>query len=179
LDNSPFQARSIQNGTSYPVGWSEWVEESKATFIPGAQAFLATAKKLGVRVFYITNRKIKEAPATLKNLQALGVSVVNEDLLPKDKENGKGGRRNQVAQKHEIVMLIGDNLADFDDAFDMAPMAKRSEAVARFAKEWGSKWVVLPNPMYGDWESAMYEFNFSLKHEEKSALRHKNLRSLK
>ena len=34
LDNSEHQVRSIRNGTSYPIGWKEWVSEETAGALP-------------------------------------------------------------------------------------------------------------------------------------------------
>jgi acid phosphatase len=30
------------------------------------------------------------------------------------------------------------------------------------ADYWGTRWIMLPNPMYGSWESALYDHDFSL-----------------
>ena len=57
-------------------------------------------------------------------------------------------------EPHEIVMLLGDNIGDFTDAFT----AEELDAVSRsalassddYAGEWGVKWIVMPNAMYGN-----------------------------
>ena len=40
LDNSEHQVRSIRNGTSYPIGWKEWVSEEAAGALPGVKDYL-------------------------------------------------------------------------------------------------------------------------------------------
>ena len=52
-------------------------------------------------------------------------------------------------------MLFGDNLGDFDHFFDTRDEATRDTGVIRFASEFGKRFIVLPNPNYGTWESAM------------------------
>ena len=57
-------------------------------------------------------------------------------------------------EEHEIVMLLGDNIGDFTDDFT----AENLDAVSRsalasgedYAGEWGTKWIVMPNAMYGN-----------------------------
>ena len=57
-------------------------------------------------------------------------------------------------EPHDIVMLLGDNIGDFTDAFS----AEDLDAVSRsalasnedYAGEWGTKWIVMPNAMYGN-----------------------------
>ena len=61
-------------------------------------------------------------------------------------------RRRRVLQENNIVMLIGDNLADFENQFE-EPLAlsERNETVKKMSPLFGAKFIVLPNPMYGDW----------------------------
>ena len=40
-----------------------------------------------------------------------------------------------------------------------APRRQRSRA---FREYWGTRWIVLPNPQYGSWEGALYNFNYGL-----------------
>jgi predicted secreted acid phosphatase len=52
-------------------------------------------------------------------------------------------------------LLIGDNLNDFNDDFSGKSIADRKAQVDRERVQFGSQYIVLPNPMYGDWESAV------------------------
>ncbi len=38
----------------------------------------------------------------------------------------------------------------------------RRELAERYAENWGLKWFILPNPVYGIWEYSLYDFNFDL-----------------
>ena len=71
------------------------------------------------------------------------------------RQSDKTKRRNEVLRTHEILMLLGDNLGDFDHLFDVRDVAKRDEGVRIFAEEFGRRFIVLPNPNYGTWEPAM------------------------
>ena len=55
-------------------------------------------------------------------------------------------------------MLIGDNLDDFTSAFEKKSVADRFAEVEKARTEFGSRFIVLPNAMYGTWENAIYEY---------------------
>lgn len=156
LDNSPFEARCIVNGTNYPTGWSEWVGEASALTIPGAVEFLNYAATHGVEVFYISNRKQKELIPTLLNLQNQRFPMADTaHLLLRTSVSNKEDRRNRVLEKFNIVLLAGDNLNDFTSLFEATHTERRRELTDSLRHEFGRKFIVLPNPMYGDWEQAL------------------------
>ena len=43
--------------------------------------------------------------------------------------------------------------------------------VNEHAGRWGREWIILPNPMYGNWESSLYGFDYSLPREERLYLK--------
>lgn len=177
LDNSPFEAKCIVEGTSYPKYWKEWVDLGNAKPIPGAVEFLNYALTKGVETFYITNRNKDNRNITLKNLQLFGFPNADSlHLLTKDDKVGsKEIRRNKVAEKYEIMLLIGDNLADFSAIYDNQTVEKRFAATDSLKNEFGKKFIILPNAMYGDWENALYNYNFKLSAQDKDEIRKKNL----
>ncbi|MFT6927995.1 MAG: 5'-nucleotidase (lipoprotein e(P4) family) [Psychromonas sp.] len=66
-------------------------------------------------------------------------------------------RRDSVTQMgYRIVLLMGDNLADFDTAFNADKMPIRNQAVEDNRANFGDKFIVIPNPVYGAWEAAVY-----------------------
>ncbi|MCA0447777.1 MAG: 5'-nucleotidase, lipoprotein e(P4) family [Bacteroidetes bacterium] len=177
LDNSPYQARQITSGESYPKGWKEWIEEAKATPIPGSLEFLTYADEKHVTIFYVSNRKLADIPATMRNLSATGFPQVTESqMIFKEKENSKEIRRKKIQEKYEVVVLVGDNLADFSDLFDGKSVQEREQAVDSLKKEFGSRFIMLPNSLYGDWESALFNWNFGTTEAEKSEIRLKSLK---
>jgi predicted secreted acid phosphatase len=67
---------------------------------------------------------------------------------------------------------MGDNLNDFSEVFEKSRTAQdRISAAENNRALFGTKFIVLPNPMYGDWENAIYDYNFKLTEEEKTAKR--------
>ena len=182
LDNSFYQAMLVKNRQNHTAQrWLNWVNRVEATAIPGAVEFLRYAASRGVRVFYITNRKQVEKEGTAANLRKLGFPDVNDQtLLVRTDANSssKEPRRLAVSEKFRIVLLMGDNLNDFAEVFDKSKtVADRLAATDRNKEQFGTRFIVLPNAMYGDWESAIYDYNFKLTEEEKAAKRKSHLKS--
>jgi 5'-nucleotidase (lipoprotein e(P4) family) len=176
LDNSRFQAKLLKECQGYSSRrWSEWVGREEAEAIPGAVEFLRYAAARGVRVFYVTNRRESEKAATASNLKKLGFPGVSEETLlvrPEAGSSSKEPRRRAVAANYRIVLLAGDNLNDFAEVFEQSrTIAERLAAVERNRAQFGARFIVLPNVMYGDWESAVYGYENGLSDEQKAARR--------
>ncbi len=177
LDNSPYEAKCVLDNISYPTGWDEWMHAASARAIPGAVAFLDYAKSKGIEIFYITNRKEIYRQATLQNLNKLGIPPKTEShLLLRTDDSSKESRRKKVLADHEIVMLFGDNLADFTQLYDgKHTPAKRAEITESLQNEFGKQFIVFPNAMYGDWLNALIDFNFELSQQEQTELKKSKL----
>ena len=158
LDNSPAQAYGIKNQAPFNLkDWYAWGELRKAKAIPGAVEFAAYAKSKGVRIFYVSNRDEVQKAATIDNLKAVGFPDVSEEnVLLRQKESTKEPRRKLIGEKYRIVILMGDNLNDLSTAYEQKSVADRFAAVEADKALYGSRFIVLPNAMYGEWESAIY-----------------------
>jgi 5'-nucleotidase (lipoprotein e(P4) family) len=159
LDNSPVQAQLVLDRTDYrPATWDAWVAKSDPGLIPGAKDFLAHASSRGVAVFFVTNRTAKEQPATLKSLADAGIAASDATVLCTG-ENGwtsdKTARRAEIARTHRVLLLIGDDLNDFVSTARRTP-AERVQLAMAHADRWNRSWFLLPNPIYGSWERALY-----------------------
>jgi len=176
LDNSPYQAMNILKNRNFERKyWDEWIKLAEAKAIPGSIDFLNYAHKKGVEVIYISNRKIKGLDATYKNLLNLGFPVKRQNIFLRTTTGNKEERRQNILRKYEIVILAGDTLADFSEVFHNKGTNDRNILVDKMRNDFGKKFIVLPNPMYGDWEAAMYNYNFSESDERKRKLRQGHL----
>lgn len=177
---SAYEAMNIKQRKAYPEGWEAWMLQARATALPGAAKFLNYANSRGVRIFYVSNRQPVATKATAENLTRLGFPEVNDEtLLLRDDPSveSKTKRRHTIAAKYHVVLLMGDDLNDFDEVFEKSKtVASRIEATDRMKSQFGTRFVVLPNPMYGNWANALYEFNFTLSEKEKSEKRHSLLK---
>lgn len=164
LDNSAYEAHQILQGKDYDSdSWLEWSGMVKADTVPGSLSFLKYASSKGIEIFYVTNRGERELDFTVKNLQKFNFpNADNAHLFLLKNTSSKEDRRQSIAANHTIVMLIGDNLGDFSSLFDKKSSDERNENVNNVAAEFGSRFIILPNPVYGDWENSLYNYNYSL-----------------
>ena len=68
-------------------------------------------------------------------------------------------------------MFIGDNLDDLADVFEKRAVEDRFAEVDKARVLFGGRYIVLPNAMYGTWESALYGYDNSLAAEDKEKRR--------
>ena len=157
LDNSPYQARLIYGNKRFSrKSWKLWVSEQKAAAIPGSIAFIKYAYEQNIKIIFITNREHDEKQDTWQNLKkTIDPRITIEQILcKKDQPNwgsDKTSRRELVAQKHRILMLIGDDANDIH-SFDNSSFINRKKDAKNHLMNWGKKWFILPNPTYGHWE---------------------------
>ena len=159
LSNIPFQAKMVKDGTAFnPKLWDEWVQKAEATPVAGAKEFLQFADKNKVKIYYISDRTDAQVDATIKNLDAPGLPVQGRDhlMFKKEGDKSKEGRRQEVIKHTNLVMLFGDNLVDFAE-FSTKSEADRDKMFEQLKAEFGDKFIIFPNPMYGSWESAVYK----------------------
>jgi len=180
LDNSPYQAQCIIDDINYPVRWDEWCLKASANAVPGALDFLNYARANGLSVFYVTNRKEHLKEATIQNLKKLGFPMADNDhVIMRTDENSKEGRRNKLLEKYHISLLAGDNLNDLTNIFEEMTNQQRANGVDKMQKEFGRKFIVLPNSMYGDWETSLYNMDKKQSDSIKFLLRHKALKGFR
>ncbi len=79
----------------------------------------------------------------------------------KDKNSSKQERMDMVEINHNVLLYIGDNLADHSDDFYKKNVSERAEALKAHKDKFGTKYIVLPNSAYGDWEGALYGNDYS------------------
>ncbi len=175
LDNSPYQGwQVIENKPFSDQDWRRWVDLAEAKPLPGAVEFTRYADSLGVEVFYISNRTVGEMGPTLANLRAYGFADVDSThLLLKETGSSKIERRERLESIYEVLVLIGDNLADHSGIYEKRDAGLGFAAVEADKNLFGTRYIVLPNPMYGTW------LNELMKQGEGATAREKLVKMLK
>jgi 5'-nucleotidase (lipoprotein e(P4) family) len=173
IDNSAYEAFLVGNDFGYSSKtWTPWMQAAQAIAVPGAKEFLNYAKSKKVEVFYITNRKMVGYEGTKKNLEELGFPYVDEKhLLLRTDTSNKQPRRDIVEKDYEVVLLMGDNLNDFLTVFAGKSIEERFKETDKMKDDWGTKFVVLPNPTYGEWEGALYNYKWGKSAAEVDKIR--------
>lgn len=174
LDNSPYSAWQVSSGQAYSSeSWAKWVNLAQADAVPGAPAFLHLADSLGVALFYISNRDSSALSATIANMAQLGLPQLEEDhFYLKTTTSDKASRRQAVMDRgYTIALLIGDNLGDFHEQWDKSSTEERAAMTDAEDDRFGQRYIVLPNPIYGSWEGALYKFDRSLSDAQRDSIR--------
>ena len=159
LDNSPYEGMLIQKSLTYsPATWKEWTNLAKAKALPGVVEFTRYAKSKGVEVFYVSNRSIDEREATIKNMINEKLPDADErHIFLKTDESSKMPRYEIIAKEYNILLFVGDNLRDFDENFANRHENYGFALVDSLKNQFGEKYIILPNPVYGEWEKAIYQ----------------------
>jgi len=154
IDNSQYQKEREKACKGFTgESWRAWVERREAKPLPGAQAFLRRVKELGGVVAIVTNRDAEHCPATMDNFKAMDLPY---DLMLCQTDTGEkeprwrsveNGTASPEVPPLKIVMWLGDNIGDFPD-LDQSLGHQGAEAFRSF----GTRFFVLPNPMYGSWQ---------------------------
>jgi len=157
LDNSPFQGYELRKGFSYnEKDWNNWTSKGIADTVPGALSFIKYAASRGVETFYVSNRMVTEHDGTLKNLVDKGFPFADDaHLLLKSTTSDKEPRRQLIMSKYNVLLLCGDNLSDFSNIYYREGKNVK-EQVDRAPELFGTRFIMLPNAMYGDWEKQFY-----------------------
>ncbi|MEN8106774.1 MAG: HAD family acid phosphatase [Pseudomonadota bacterium] len=166
LDNTSYEVRIIRRLGKYSrTSFSDWCREVDAPAIPGAKEFLDYAADRNVTVFYYSARREHLRDCTTRNLRALQLPFPDESRLLLNAGTSKAEYRMMIARNYRILLLVGDNLQDFLDGSRTDP-SRRRDLARSHADRWGREWIMLPNPMYGHWESSCYEFDYKLPRAE-------------
>ncbi len=170
FDNSQVQGEFVTAGGFDPQLWDAWIARAEADALPGALEFARAAHALGVTLVFVTNRACAPRPGddhpcpqeadSLRNLRRLGfpASGPAEILMRNERprwDHEKSHRRQELARRYRILLLIGDDLGDFLPGVRGMPPPQRREAALAQEAFWGAGWFLLPNPVYGSWRRAL------------------------
>jgi len=154
LDNSEYQRRRAVLDSAYTeASWAKWVNERAAPPVPGAPELTHKIHALGGRVAIVTNRADSLCAATLANLRSAGIET-DIVLCQPGGESDKNPRFRRIQTGSavagvpalNVVAWFGDNILDFPN------MSQAARNDAHALDEFGRRYFILPNPMYGSWQ---------------------------
>ncbi len=157
LSNAPYNYERERCGRGYSrASWADWSRAQQATLLPGATAFADLVYAQGGLVVGVTNRRESEGPWTAPILEAGGFQ--HEFVLYRGDAEGATGEKEArfeavpalLAERGyadtQVVIYMGDQITDFPDLDQMS-------FPDGIDGPFGISYFVLPNPMYGSWES--------------------------
>ncbi|RIY32926.1 5'-nucleotidase, lipoprotein e(P4) family [Psittacicella hinzii] len=171
ISNGDFQAGVAKYGIPFSSkNWSKWEQTGQPVALPGALEFAKHVVSKGGVVYYVSNRSEANLDYTKATLVALGFpGVTSQTVLLKGDVSSKESRFAKAQANSNVVLYVGDNLRDFPEAGKFKTKEERNAWVDANKKDFGVKYVVLPNPMYGNWMSTLvpnyYNFNLSERNQ--------------
>ncbi|MFC6275930.1 5'-nucleotidase, lipoprotein e(P4) family [Psittacicella hinzii] len=158
LDNSEYQGGVIKAGVPFNAQtWGRWEQQGTPKAVPGAVEFAQYVTAHQGKVFYVSNRQASNLSYTQQTLKALGFPDVSDQtvLLQAGKDSSKDPRFAQVAKNYNVVLYVGDNLKDYPNVSKLETTAARNAWVEQNSQQFGVKYIIIPNPMYGNWVNAL------------------------
>lgn len=167
-----FQAINHAAGAAVP-GAPEFLAKAKAMGVTpiyisnryqGQEApTIKVLEHLGIDVTDIDNRlalrprPTDEKSEDLRVLEEFQIAAGSPEALAITQgEAHKEGRRQRMSQRYDIIAYFGDQLGDFTPYLGPTTLTSQSfkdrktQALASHDL-WGTRWFMLPNPMYGNW----------------------------
>ena len=179
VDNTKLMGESIANGNGRfdAPWWRQAVHQGKSQAMPGAAEFLNEVHKQGVEIFYVSNRYAPvNYDATVQNFKELGFPSVDKDhVLLFEKDSDKQPRFDAIAKKYSVVLYMGDNAGDFPIGTKGKTLAERNGIIDAHKEDFGTTFVVFPNPAYGSWVSALAKGYQNLSPEEQKQVNNQYL----
>ena len=173
LDNVGFEAWLVKTNKEFTSKtYDEWTRAMQSEAIPGAVEFANYADSLGVKVFYVSNRDFSQEWATRKNMEALGFPMggyPDTFLMAKERPewtSKKGTRRDYVSESYRVLLLLGDNYADFSDNYGGSEADRLKDFEAN-KLHFGQNWIMIANPEYGSFECAPFLCDYKLSADER------------
>ena len=179
VDNTKLMGESIANGNGRfdAPWWRQAVHQGKSQAMPGAVEFLNEVHKQGVEIFYVSNRYAPvNLDVTIQNFKELGFPSVDKDhVLLFEKDSDKQPRFDMIAKKYSVVLYMGDNAGDFPIGTKGKTLAERNGIIDAHKEDFGTTFVVFPNPAYGSWVSALAKGYQNLSPEEQKQVNNQYL----
>lgn len=174
LDNTPAMGAEAAGGNGLYTSpwWRDTIRRGESLAMPGAAEFLQEVDKKGVAIFYVSNRYgAYNYDATEKNLKELHFPQADPEhiLLMADSSN-KQIRYDRIAKDYDIILYMGDNAEDLPIGINGKSMEERAKIMDENQKNFGTRYILFPNPAYGSWVRALAKGYMTMTPEERDAV---------
>jgi len=171
VDGVMYTADVLQDGEWTNEAFGKSLASDACLPLPGAVEFMNYVVEKGGTVFYITNRDPSLREVTYSTMKKMGFPMIDENhvfIREAGMASSKESRRAKVEKDYKVVLLLGDNLEDFADLFPVTQgNDARRDAVDKLRDQWGDKFIIFPNAVYGDWEKAIYYYDKTKSMEQR------------
>lgn len=172
LDNSEYNSWLVLSGRNFHTSsWDDYCRAKRSRACPGAVPFSLWLTENSIQLFYVTSRSNATREETFANLCALGFPLSDADAsedpyethlfmagMPNPEDPSKPWTKwdqyDWIARERNLepLLWLGDNLSDFRECYKTDRWEQRLQTAEREDYEnWGRRYIVMPNPVYGDW----------------------------
>ncbi|MNJ62389.1 Lipoprotein E precursor [compost metagenome] len=112
-----------------------------------------------MEIFYVSSRDQgdKTYEYALNNLRKHKVPYADEAHVTILRESSnKEPAQYKVAEHHNVLLMLGDNLNDFERSFYVDNVHQRAQLVDDKRSKFGSQYIIFPNPTDGHWLKAIF-----------------------
>lgn len=139
--------------------WDEWLPNNLVTPVPGSLDFFSHCLQSGIEVFYVTSRDQGERTReyALEQLRGLGFPYADEEHLTVYRDTSdKSPTIEDLSSRFEVIVILGDNLNDYKRDYYVADVDERYALMERDRRDYGDRFILLPNPTDGHWVRAIF-----------------------
>lgn len=139
--------------------WDDWIPKNQMVVAPGAKEFFTFAADNGVEVFYVSSRD--QGPKTqefgVNHVRLAGLPFADDAHVTLLREtSNKEKRQDEIAQKFNIVVFLGDSLNDFRRKYYTKNVDERLKLMEEDRALYGTRYILFPNPTDGHWMRAIF-----------------------
>jgi len=173
IDNNRMLAEWIASGKEISELKPSKDTLDAAPAMPGAVELLQKTASKGIETFYVTNRyEGTMLQNTMSNLKKLKFPMVDEKhLFLATTTQDKQMRFDKIAKNYNVIVYMGDCAGDWGIGTFGKNGKERQKIIDAHRKDFGTKIIVLPNSVYGDWESALVPGYSKMTTKQKADLR--------
>ncbi len=139
--------------------WDEWIPENQMVLAPGAADFFKFCQENQIEVFYVTSRNQGEKTYdyAMQHIKLAKLPNADTDHLTVLREtSNKQKPQSKIAETHDIIVFLGDNLNDFSRKFYTKDVDERLAKMEEEKDQYGNRYIVFPNPTDGHWIKAIF-----------------------
>ncbi|HMP02348.1 MAG TPA: HAD family acid phosphatase [Gemmatales bacterium] len=169
FDNTRFQTFLYRESVPYADRLWEIFERDhgdEVDLLPGAKSFLQLCRQHQVKAVLISNRSAQHEATARAICARHGLDLEGLEFMLRTDTGDKTSRRKAVEERYQVLLVLGDNLRDFDETFrvpradqdrldDLTVFARvqaeRKQKVEDAGARFGRDWIIFPNPIYGEW----------------------------
>ncbi len=165
LDNTPYFAWLLaKNEKDTNENRNRWYKSLDAEAVEGAVDFVNSLESGDIELSFVTSRDQSVYKATVKNMKKAGFEKVKtENIISTDEFSSyikKGG---------EYTVIVTNDLNELTDKLENSNYMARNKFADEKKKSFGEKWVIIPNVLYGNFETSLsknYEISNSNQKSE-------------